>query len=59
MQWKTRVAAADSSDEMIFKGLNGALRRVGLVQVGGHKLKCDSRRRIKLFRLAGNLLSSI
>ena len=39
---KTRVAAADYNDQMIFECLNGALSRVGLVQLGGHKLKRDS-----------------
>ena len=42
MQWKTRVAAADASNQMVFKGLNGAFGRVGLLQVGGHKPKRDS-----------------
>ena len=41
MQWKTRDAAADDRNQMIFKGLNGVFGRVGLVQVGGHKLKHD------------------
>ena len=42
MQWKTKVASADASDQMIFKGLNGAFVRVGSVKVGGNKLKRDS-----------------
>ena len=35
LQQKTRVAADDARDKMIFEGLNGAFGRVGLVQVGG------------------------
>ena len=35
MKWKTSVVAADASNQVIFKGLNGALVRVGLVKVGG------------------------
>ena len=42
MQSKTRVAADDASNQMIFEGLNGALGRVDLVSVGGNKLKSDS-----------------
>ena len=39
---ETRVASDDASDQMIFKGLNGALGRVGLLQMGRHNLKRDS-----------------
>ena len=42
MQRKIRVTAGDASNQVVLEGIDGALRRVCLVQVGGYKLKCDS-----------------
>ena len=42
VQRKIRVTASDASNQVVLEGLNSALRRVCLVQVGGYKLKSDS-----------------
>ena len=42
VQQKNRVTAGDARNQVVLEGLDGALRRVYLVQVGGYKLKYDS-----------------
>ena len=42
MQRKIRVAAGGASNQVVLEGMDGALSRVCLVQVGGYKPKCDS-----------------
>ena len=39
---KIRVTAGDARNKVVFEGMDGALSRVCLVQVGRYKLKCDS-----------------
>ena len=42
MQRKIRFTADDASNQVVLEGLDSALSRFCLVQVGGYKLKCDS-----------------
>ena len=42
LQRKIRVTDGDASNQVVLEGLDGALSRFCLVQVGGYKLKCDS-----------------
>ena len=42
VQRKIRVTAGDASNQVVLEGLDSALRRVCLVQVGCYKLKYDS-----------------
>ena len=42
VQQKIRVTAGDASNQVVLEGLDGALSRVFLVQVGGYNLKYDS-----------------
>ena len=42
VQRKNSFTADDYINQVVLEGLNGALRRVFLVQVGGYKLKHDS-----------------
>ena len=42
VQRKIRVTAGDASNQVVLEGLNGALSRFCLMQVGGYKMKCDS-----------------
>ena len=39
---KIRVTAGDASNQVVLEGLDGALSRVCLVQVGEYNLKSDS-----------------
>ena len=42
VQRKIRVTAGDASNRVVLEGLDSALSRVCLVQVGGYKLKFNS-----------------
>ena len=42
VQRKNRVTAGDASNQVVLRGLYGALSRFCSVQVGGYKLKRDS-----------------
>ena len=42
VQRKIRVTAGDASNQVVLEGLDSALSRVCLVQLGEYKLKCDS-----------------
>ena len=42
MQRENSVTAGDARNQVVLEGMDGALRIVYLVQVGGYKLKYDS-----------------